>query len=72
MRQHTPTVKRIRLDVFPGAHGLTYAITVRHERAGRLDTTLVRRGTLPYPADVADIDGYDLLRTALEGATRAP
>ncbi len=61
MRQYTPRVKRLRLDVFPGVHVVTYALVVRQERAGHVQEHLVKRGTIPYPTDVADLDGYDLV-----------
>lgn len=70
MRQHAPRFRRLRLDVFPGERGVTYSVVVRSEQAGRFTEKLVNRGTLPYPADVADLDGFDLLQAALDQAQR--
>lgn len=70
MRQHTPRFRRLRLDVFPGRHGVTYSVVVRSESGRGFTEKVINRGTLPYPGDVADLDGYDLLQACLDQAER--
>lgn len=70
MKPSTPTFRRMRLDVFPGKAGITYSIVVRSEGRHQFTEKVINRGTLPYPGDVSDLDGYDLLQAALDQAQR--